>query len=336
MPKFTPVIFIALLFFTTITKAQTIEALDGGKPTSIRGLSVVDDKTAWVSGSKGHVARTTDGGQTWQWQQVKGYEQADFRDIEAFNDQEAIIMSSGTPALILKTTDGGGTWQLQYKNEDKAYFLDAMDFTDNKHGFILGDPINQKFLLLETTDAGETWHPFINQPNAADGEAAFAASGTCLRTDKNTIGFVTGGKVARHIAFNLRTQKWNYTALPIKSGKDSQGIFSFNEPGFIYVGGDYANPKATDSTAVWFDTSFTKGKNGWAVSEKNPGYQSCVEYIFDGTNLSTGTSGTNISTDGGQTWRQIDAESYNVCRHAKHGKLVLLAGDKGKIGKLKI
>src|SRR6185312_4161465 len=107
--------------------AQHIEVLQQGKPTSIRGLSVVDDNVAWISGSKGNIAITTNGGKTWNWQQVKGFEKSDFRDIEAFSDKEAIIMSSGTPALILKTIDGGANWQEKYRNADTTYFFDAMD-----------------------------------------------------------------------------------------------------------------------------------------------------------------------------------------------------------------
>jgi hypothetical protein len=61
-----------------------------------------------------------------------------------------------------------------------------------------------------------------------------------------------------------------------------------------------------------------------------------VEYINDGVFLSTGTPGSNITTDGGKIWKQIDATSFNVCRKAKRGKLVLLAGNGGKIAILKM
>ena len=335
MPKIAPLIFSAFLFFIGPARAQKVEILDQGKPTSLRGLSVVDDKTAWVSGSKGYIAHTTDGGHTWQWQQVPGYEQADFRDIEAFSDKEAIVMSSGTPALILKTTDGGVTWKLKYKNDDKACFLDAVDFDDPKHGFALGDPINKKFLLLETTDAGESWHSFANMPAAMDGEAAFAASGTCLRVNKNDIGIVTGGSVARYLSATAPYKKWNAALLPIQQGKESQGAFSVNLPGFVFVGGDYANSKDTVKNASHLQIPLNPSAP-YAAANIPSGYQSCVEYIGNGANLSTGTSGSNISTDSGRTWQQIDGESFNVCRKSKQGKLVLLAGDKGKIGLLKI
>ena len=327
-------LILLFLLFVSEAKAQHIELLQQDNPTSIRGLSVVDDSVAWISGSKGYIAITTNGGKTWTWQQIKGYEQADFRDIEAFSTKEAIIMSSGTPALILKTTDGGQSWQLKYKNTDTAYFLDAMDFADTKHGYILGDPINNKFLLLETKDGGNTWNSFNNPPAALQNEAAFAASGTCLRTNNQNILIVSGGPTARLFNYSKSTKQWNILPVPITKGESSKGAFSIakNDNEIVIVGGDYSHDKRTDSTACYSTSDGTK----WQLAASFPsGYQSCVEYIKDKTFLSTGTPGTNITTNSGQTWTKIDTTSYNVCRKAKHGTLVLLAGNNGKIGILK-
>lgn len=313
-------------------KAQTIELLQGDKPTSLRGLSVVDDKTAWVSGSKGYIAITSNGGKTWDWQQVKGYEQADFRDIEAFSDKEAIIMSSGTPALVLKTIDGGAIWKLSYKNDDKVYFLDAMDFYDKKHGYILGDPINNKFLILETTNGGNSWHPFKHQPKALLNEAAFAASGTCLRVDsKGDLTIVTGGSAARCITIYPTDTAWTTDILPIVHGKNSQGAFSIAN-GLVIVGGDYSNDNMNEDVACRLNISGDMTRQYLKSYMFPGGYQSCVEGIYDDNYISTGTSGSNLSTDSGRTWHKFDNVSYNVCRKAKSGNLILLAGDKGKIG----
>jgi photosystem II stability/assembly factor-like uncharacterized protein len=176
----TTLLLSGILLVANFLSAQTIVNIQQGKqPSSIRGMSVINDSLAWISGSKGTVAITHNGGKSWDWQQVKGFEKADFRAIEAFSDKEAIIMSSGTPALVLKTTDGGANWQVKYKNADTSYFFDAMGFADHLHGYILGDPIDGKFLIMETKDGGETWNLFKNRPDALPGEAAFAASGTC-------------------------------------------------------------------------------------------------------------------------------------------------------------
>ena len=328
-------LLLCLLAMASYLKAQSIEQLQQGKPTSIRGLSVVDDNVAWISGSKGYIAITLDGGTTWHWQQIKGYEKSDFRDIEAFSGKEAVIMSSGTPALVLKTTDGGISWNVKYSNTDSTYFFDAMDFSDHQHGYILGDPINNKFLLMETKDGGETWHKTENPPGALPNEAAFAASGTCFRIANKNLFIASGGSASDFFNSDVTNKLWSKIATPLVKGKSSTGSFSIaaGNNKLLIVGGDYQADKRTDSTACY---STDKGLT-WQLSTTFPaGFQSCVEYIANDIFLSTGTPGSNISTDGGKTWTKIDATSFNVCRRAKRGKLVLLAGNGGKIGILKM
>jgi photosystem II stability/assembly factor-like uncharacterized protein len=334
--KNTGLLFFILLLANNL-KAQTISILQQDKPTSIRGLSIVDDSIAWISGSKGYIATTRNGGKTWDWEQVKGFEKSDFRDIEAFSGKEAVIMSSGTPALVLKTTDGGASWQEKYRNADSAYFFDAMDFADKKHGYILGDPIDNKFVLMETKDGGESWDMFKNRPDALPGEAAFAASGTCLRVKPGVIHIVTGGRYCRWLELD-GLSNWIDFNLQIKHGKPSQGAFSIaNGSADIIVGGDYQNDHSVDSIAEKHSWVTRDDALRISLSAKQPsGFQSCVEYISGDTFLSTGTPGSNITIDGGKTWKKIDDTSFNVCRKAKRGKLVLLAGNGGKIGVLKM
>jgi len=328
---------VCLLFTAHLVAAQAITLVEQGKSTSIRGLSIVDDQVAWVSGSKGHIGLSTNGGQTWTWQQVKGFEQSDFRDIEAFSAKEAIIMSSGTPALILKTVDGGANWKEVYRQDDKIYFLDAMAFANAKHGYVMGDPINGKFLLLETIDGGQTWHQFVAQPPALTGEAAFAASGTCLFTSKrgNELVMVTGGTTARKITIN--GSKVTDEVLPIAQGQSATGIFSYANGGGheVFTGGNYEKDKRTDSVACYRPAGKFKVKPILAQTQP-AGYQSCVAYLQSSMFISTGTPGSNITSDGGQNWKQIDTTSYNVCQKAKKGNLIILAGDKGKIALFKL
>ncbi len=329
--------FFVLFFFcfSTNLQAQKIQLLQQDTATSIRGLSVVDNQVAWASGSKGHVAITTNGGKTWSWQQVKGFEKSDFRDVEAFSGKEAIIMSSGTPALIMKTTDAGASWKVVYRNDDKAWFLDEMTFVSKKHGYILGDPVAGKFVLLETKNGGESWKPVVDLPSALPDEAAFAASGTGIIQEpySRNFYFVSGGKVSR--VFIYRKGKFYSEHIPLKQGLPSQGAFSVAAGGarLVIVGGDYQHPENRDSVACFYD-----GKKG-KISNKNirlsntqpRGFQSCVSFLGGNVFLSTGTSGTNISRDGGENWQAIDASSFNVCQKAKHGNVVFLAGDHGKI-----
>ena len=80
-------IFILLLmtFFVQYNYAQKVKLLSSETKSSFRGLSVVNDNTVWVSGSNGTIGKSIDGGNSWKFFVVKGFEKVDFRDIEAFD-----------------------------------------------------------------------------------------------------------------------------------------------------------------------------------------------------------------------------------------------------------
>ena len=192
--------FLLLLLINLFATAQTVKVLTSGTKTSLRGLSVVSDKIIWASGSNGTVARSVDGGGSWKWFTVKGFEKIDFRDIEAFDSSTAIIMGIASPAYILKTTDGGQTWKVVFENKAPEMFLDAMDFYDEQNGIVIGDPVNNKFFIAQTSDGGNTWNDISAQnfPQADSGEACFAASGTNIKMlSKNKVCFVSGGLRSR-------------------------------------------------------------------------------------------------------------------------------------------
>ncbi|WP_223833590.1 WD40/YVTN/BNR-like repeat-containing protein [Pedobacter riviphilus] len=101
--------------FFCAAQSYSFKPLNENTKTSLRGLSVVSDQVSWVSGSNGLVGKTTDGGVTWKWLKPKGYEKIDFRDIEAFDDKQAIIVGIASPAYILKTIDGAKPGQKTIK-----------------------------------------------------------------------------------------------------------------------------------------------------------------------------------------------------------------------------
>ena len=160
---------------------QTIRS-DAG----FRGVCAVNAKVAWVSGTKGTYGRTMDAGKTWSVGIVHDAEKLDFRDVEAFGESTAYLLSAGPgeDSRIYKTTDGGKTWSLQFKNSEPAAFFNAIAFWDDKNGIALSDPVKGRFLLIVTADGGKTWKrlPEKNLPKALPNEGAFAASGTCLVT----------------------------------------------------------------------------------------------------------------------------------------------------------
>src|SRR5207247_10405784 len=77
-----------------------------------RGLCAVSAQVAWVSGTKGTFGRTVDGGKTWQAGTVPDAEKLDFRDVKAFDDKTAYLLSigPGEDSRIYKTLDRAKTW----------------------------------------------------------------------------------------------------------------------------------------------------------------------------------------------------------------------------------
>ncbi|CAN5727013.1 oxidoreductase [soil metagenome] len=332
------ILSLLLLLNYSRAQAQHLVPLPPGPETSLRGLSVVNDSVAWISGSSGWTASTADAGRTWQWQQAPGYQTLDFRDIEAFSAERAVMVSAGSPAVILRTADGGRTWQEVYRNESPDIFLDGMDFWDDQRGLLYGDPIAGQMQLLQTLDGGQTWQnisPNIPVP-LKEGEASFAASGTGIRTlGRGHAWIATGGRVSRVFHSTDYGRTWVVHDLPILQGKPSTGPFSiafFDPKRGVAAGGDYQ----MDTLRQDNFRRTTDGGRSWHAPKQGPfGYRSAVEYVSKNTIIATCTSGTDISTDGGRSWQRLSPEGYHTVRKAKAGNWVLLTGSKGRIATLK-
>jgi photosystem II stability/assembly factor-like uncharacterized protein len=334
-------LIVVLLLFPHLIHCQDFQLknIDTKTDASFRGLSVVDNKIAWVSGSKGWVGKSTNGGANWIFKQVKGFETVDFRSLYAFDSLNAIVANAGSPAHILRTSDGGVTWKLVYKNEVKEAFFDGIDFWNEKEGLIYGDPIQNRMLMLRTTDGGHTWKelPGKNRPLLKEGEASFAASGTTIRClDKEKVIIATGGLVSRLWVSEDKGTTWNPMNTPILQGESTRGIFSFASLGsktFFIAGGDYK----MDTLAVKHIFYTTDGGMHWSFpAVPTRGYRECVEYLNKNLMMAVGPRGIDLSRDGGLTWAAFSEEkSFHVVRKSRKGGLVVLAGGTGKVSILK-
>jgi hypothetical protein len=333
---------LLFLFFLNEVNAQRkalpkVDVLTSGTKTSLRGLSVVNNNVVWVSGSNGTVGKSSNSGKNWKWMTVKGFEKNDFRDIEAFDANTAIIMAIADPAYILKTTDGGDTWKIVYENKTKGMFLDAMEFRDAYNGYVIGDPVDGRFFIAKTTDGGNTWNelPATERATADSSEAFFASSGTNLRfLYNNSLILASGGKKSRlfydNEVFNLPMTKGKETA-----GANSVAVFdNFKKSKankIIVVGGDFtADSLITNNCYI-----SNNGGRTWDRPKTPPtGYRSCVEFLNKETIVTCGLNGVDYSYDGGKNFYNISKESFHVNRFARSGNVVFLAGGNGKIGKL--
>lgn len=331
MKRFLTPVFIMLCLFSY---AQSITVLTTKSGISLRGLSVVNDSVLWASGNKGNIARSLDGGRTFEWTTVAGYEARDFRDVEAFDRNTAVIMAVDAPAVILKTRDGGRTWKNVFTDTAKGMFLDAMDF-EGKYGVVVGDPIGNHMFTAYTETAGDSWLKAKDYTRLDSGEAFFASSGTNIKllpVRRNLFrhAVVSGGTKAEFIGGRK-------VKLALVQGKESQGANSVAVDAptkrIVVVGGDFMNDKDTAGNCV---LSADGGRN-WTRPQTAPhGYRSCVVFVDGKRLVACGTSGVDVSGDGGVSWRLVSEESFHVCAKAKKGGAVFLAGRDGRIAKMQL
>lgn len=308
-----------------------------------RGLVAVSAAVAWASGTRGRVARTTDGGATWRVDSIPGAATLDFRDIHAASATRAWTMSAGEAekdqAQIYRTTDGAH-WTKQFSTTQPGVFLDAISFWDDGHGIAMSDPVGGHLFVLVTDDGGATWtHPAMeNGPPVLEKEGAFAASGTCLTVWGNADAWIGTGGAERARVFHStdRGRTWAVSDTPVHAGNSASGIFSvaFSDGQHgVVVGGDYSKPQELfDNVALTDDGGAT-----WRLA-KGPlpqGYMSGVAYIPDSGGRSlvaVGLGGTARSDDGGESWTMIDTAAYNSVAFASHD-VGWAAGPKGAIAK---
>jgi hypothetical protein len=257
----------------------------------LRGIHSVGGGVAWASGTNGTVLRTEDGGYVWQTCTVPpGAAKLDFRGIQAFDANSAIVMSSGKGDLsrLYKTTDGCHSWKLIFTNPDKDGFWDAIRITGAKTVLMIGDPLPHKeldrfkirtyfhFPLYGSIDAGDTWNRldsnrlFALSDNEGNiKQSIFAASNSALLEIERhrLIVFATGGGTSslRQLEMIDKPDRMlckspcsiaGSSRLPLKSGATA-GAFSIAvddpntpDPSMVVVGGDYGTPEAQDGNSA--------------------------------------------------------------------------------------
>jgi photosystem II stability/assembly factor-like uncharacterized protein len=293
-----------------------------GTDARLRGLSAVSSDVAWASGSAGTVLRTTNRGATWQQVGPPGTQDLQFRDIEAFDANRAVILSigPGDSSRIYVTSDGGASWALTFTNTDPDAFYDCMTFFDQQRGLALSDPPGgTKFRIIATSDGGLSWHVVdpAGMPPALPGEAGFAASGQCITSKGHTAWFGSGGGAqARVFRSDDRGQTWTVSGTPIASSP-SAGIFALafhDENHGLAVGGDFLAPTASPDN---FAQTSDSGRS-WALVPGAPAeYRSGATWVDGHTAIAVGPSGSDVSTDHGSTWTRFDGGSFDTADCAR-------------------
>ncbi|WP_190033920.1 WD40/YVTN/BNR-like repeat-containing protein [Streptomyces fructofermentans] len=312
-----------------------------GTDVRFRGLSAVSRDTAWLAGSKGTVLRTSDGGANWRNVSPPGAAGLEFRDIEAFDGRRAVVLAigEGEASRVLRTEDGGATWTESFRNTDAKAFYDCLTFFDRRHGLAMSDPVDGRFRILSTSDGGRSWKvlPSSGMPAAQEGEAGFAASGQCLvSSGSRDVWLATGGAARARVLHSAdRGLTWRAADTPIPAGDPARGVFALafrDRAHGIAVGGDYRADQASPRASA---VSGDAGRTWRPSAVPPPAYRSGVAWLPGSrtTALAVGPTGTDLTRDGGRTWRTVDTGSYDTVDCAPD-RGCWASGEKGRVARL--
>tara|TARA_B100000929_G_C15495673_1_gene415903 strand:- start:128 stop:1195 length:1068 start_codon:yes stop_codon:yes gene_type:complete len=303
---------------------------------SVRAIEVIGQNLA-VAGNNGMYGLYNAAEGSWK-TNIQKFDSIspEFRAI-ASTSNDFFMLSVGSPALLYKTGNSG-KMELVYKEEHEKAFYDAMAFWNDSEGIAIGDPTNACMSIIITRNGGKSWSKIDceNLPEAAEGEAAFAASNSNIAIQGDKTWILTGGLKSRILCSADKGKSWEIFETPLLQGKPTTGGYSldfYDEHTGITIGGDYTNPEGnTGNKAITNDG----GKTWKLIADgKAPGYKSSVRYVPNSEGkqiLATGFSGIHYSKDAGESWEKLSDEGFYTLRFVND--TVAYAAGKGRIAKL--
>jgi len=258
----------------------------------------------------------------------------EFRAV-AHSSSDFFMLSVASPALLYKTGEDG-KMDLVYMEEGEGVFYDAMTFWNDLEGIAIGDSVAGCLSIIITRDGGHTWtkSPCTGLPEAIEGEGAFAASNTNIKT----MGDRTWLATTKRVWFSPdKGVSWQATsAHHIDTAGLTAGLYSidfYDEDIGIAFGGDYTEPLDTRN-----NKSITKdgGKSWEIIADGNPpGYRSCVQFVPNSNGqgiVALGFEGIDYSNDMGESWLHLSDESFYTFRFLND--TIAYAAGKNRISKL--
>ena len=260
------------------------ELLESGGEADFAAIDMVNADVAWIGSFASGLVLTVDGGETFTDVTPPGFdpEWGSFvQDIEAWSAENAIIVvgPDADTTAIYRTSDGGQNWTEVYRATVPA-FINCIAMFGRRHGLAMADPVDGKFQIIMTSDAGRTWDLApVTMPDATEGEIGVATNGKCLTATGRNAFFGT----------------WTPAGEPDKRPGPIDG-----ELGRVFRSTDFGMTWEVSSTVVPCcvrSLDFRSGRLGLAFGGIWQEGQ---------TNLATRT------TDGGVTWEPVNEPALDT------------------------
>ncbi|MBU0509837.1 T9SS type A sorting domain-containing protein [bacterium] len=197
--------------WAALSRDSLIHTTDGGTTWDARFVGVhtierlqfVSPDTGFVLSHSG-IARTVNGGQTWEYTEVElpGWNAFGM----CFVDGNRGWIGGGKPGFILHTTDGGLSWTTQYFDSTWGEtIIEDLSFSDSQNGWGVG----WYNTVFHTTDGGQTW---------IEEDVGSSSSHTRVCFTDVDHGWVVSENAGRTFYTTDGGETWNVTAAAVDGG----------------------------------------------------------------------------------------------------------------------
>ena len=222
-------------------------------------------------------------------------------------------------------------------------FLDAIVFVDDRTGFTLGDPMGGRFVILVTRDGGDTWSeaPANSRPEAMEGEAAFAASGTSL-VFANPATWLAWHR--RFGGAGLQDRRWRRELDRGTISHSPTRRFRRRVLGRVFGSACTASSSAATMSVPTHRAGRRRsatmaGRHGSRRrafrADTAPASPCAASTRTSLIAIAVGTTGSDISRDGGRTWSPLDGTAFNAIQFAPSG-VAFAVGGRGRVARLPV
>lgn len=250
------VITFILLFSSFAIPQNNWRVQTSGVTTTLNCVRVLNNNIAWAAGDSGVVIRTIDGGITWNLVGGGILGKNIIFNIDAVDGNIAFVtFTSSSITQLYRTTNGGSNWESVFSQS--GGFINDIHMIDPLNGLAYGDPVDNKWTIIRTTDGGTSWNRISTEPSPNGFETGAYCNSLCI-TDTLHIWFLGDQRVYRSSDGGLT---WTDSFTPdyyssIWFINDSVGMSSSNSNGGL----------STDSGIIWDQISIPGSGNYYSLA----------------------------------------------------------------------
>jgi photosystem II stability/assembly factor-like uncharacterized protein len=172
--RYLTLIYLLTVFSSFILSQNSWDLQTTGITNTLNCIRVVNNNIAWAAGDSGKVIRTVNSGMTWTSVDDGNFGDAIIWNIDALDSSTAFVTITPLPlstTYIYRTINGGNSWELVFSQD--GGFINDIHMINQMNGLAYGDPVDNKWTIIKTTDGGTSWSRISTEPSPNGSEVGF-------------------------------------------------------------------------------------------------------------------------------------------------------------------